>query len=85
MLWNAQETAPYNPMTHTAHDTELMRDKGSARKVLIRMSHCCMWWRESVIPSLEIAPDAHLSTRPPLSPLLGPAGELPDCAIYEPG
>ena len=33
MLWNAQETAPYNPMTHSAHDAELMRDKGRVAKV----------------------------------------------------
>jgi hypothetical protein len=35
MLWNAQETAPYNPMTHSAHDAELMRDKGRVAKVFM--------------------------------------------------
>ena len=33
MLWNAQRTAPYNPMTHTHHDAELMRDRSRGAKV----------------------------------------------------
>mmetsp|Transcript_78450 Transcript_78450/g.114881 ORF Transcript_78450/g.114881 Transcript_78450/m.114881 type:complete len:189 (+) Transcript_78450:23-589(+) len=28
MLWNAQATSPYNPMTHERHDAELMKDHG---------------------------------------------------------
>ena len=41
MLWNAQETAPYNPMTHTAHDAELMRDKSRVAKVRTPISVQC--------------------------------------------